>query len=136
AATSRSTPRPNIHSATGAQVEPGHVSVLRFRVNDVVVSWIDLRVKSVTAARPEPIGVRDAGTAAAAEATTTASCLARAAPRTVVLQSAANVIRLTHVNRDCIEERRGNRINEFPDRVMIAMRNSWLQRSELLSAIS
>ena len=150
----RGNARTNANAASGAQVDSTHGAILRFRIDDVVVGRIGLRIEPIAAARAIPVGVSNARSAAR---------LTRPSPRTVVLQTAIDVIRLAHVSRDGIELRRRNRADEFPRRalivtnieaaivadqnviavlgidpncVMIAVRNSGLQRREFLSAIS
>ena len=127
---------------------------LRFRVNDVVVRRIDLRVKAVAAGDAIPISVGNSHLQISRLAWTT--------PRAVVLQSAVHVIRLTHIDADCVELRGRNRVDELPgralivtnvqttvvtnqqviavrgidpDRVVIDVRDAGLQRSEGLASV-
>ena len=70
-----------------------------------------MRVKTVATTDAIPVSIRDAGLQVAR--------LAWSTPRTVVLQTTVNVIRLTHVNTDRIKLCGGNRIDEFPRRALI-----------------
>src|SRR6185369_1880669 len=88
-----------------------HRATLRLRVDDVVISRIDLRVETIAAADAIPVSVRDAVLKAARLTWTT--------PRAVVLQTTVDVVRLTHVDADRVELRGGNRVDELPRRALI-----------------
>src|SRR6185295_19368571 len=88
-----------------------HRATLRLGIDNVVISRIDLGVKTVAAADAKPIGIRDSVLKAARLAWTT--------PRAVVLQTAVYVIRLTHVHSDRVELRGGNRIHKLKRRALI-----------------
>ena len=62
-------------------------------------------VEAVAAADAEPVGVEDAVAAARR---------ARAAPAAVVLQAAADVVRLPHVGADCVELADRQRVHVLP----------------------
>src|SRR5688572_18811061 len=146
--------RSNTHASSRAQIQTLHCSTLRFRVNDVVVRRINLRVKAVAAGDAIPISVGNSYLQISRLAWTT--------PRAVVLQSAVDVIRLTHIDADCVELRGRNRVDELPgralivtnvqttvvtnqqviavrgidpDRVVIDVRDACLQRSEGLASV-
>ena len=108
---SRHAARSNAYAAASAQIQTLHRAALRLGIDDVVISRIDLRVKTVTAADAIPVSIRDSVLKAARLAWTT--------PRAVVLQTAVDVIRLTHVNSDRVELRGGNRIDKLPRRALI-----------------
>src|SRR5687768_5807843 len=93
--------RSNTHASSRAQIQTLHGSALRFRVNDVVVRRINLRVKAVAAGDAIPISVGNSYLQISRLAWTT--------PRAVVLQSAVDVIGLTHIDADCVELRGRNR---------------------------
>ncbi len=89
----------------GSQIAPVNVAVLRFRVHDPRFEGIDRRVKSVAAVNHKPIFIGDA-----------VACqrLARPAPASVVLQSAANVIGLFVVEANFIKLADGDGVDEIP----------------------
>ena len=145
--------RSNHLRAAGAKIDPCHVAVLRLGIENVRIGRICLSIEAIATADAEPIGISNARIAA---------CLAGPCPRAVILQAAVNVIRFAHVCRDRIKLRGHNRVDEFPgvtlvithvqaaiisnaqvfavlridpDRVMIAVRDSRLQRFESLAAI-
>src|SRR5262245_10971287 len=110
------------------QIEPLHIAVLRLGVDRRVISRVDLRIKTVASADAVPVGVdysaaaaTTATTATTAAATTTAASarLTRAAPTAVILQAAANVVRLSHVHGDRVELRRRNVVDELPSRGLV-----------------
>ena len=129
-------------ASAGAQIDAVRVAILRLRVEDRPVRLIVLGVEAVAAANPEPVGVEDAVAAARR---------ARSAPAAVVLQAAADVVRLPHVGADRVElpDRHGVHVlpgvtavvgdvetavvaehqviavlRIDPDRVMVAVRNA------------
>src|SRR5262245_30190787 len=113
-------------AAARFQIETLDITVLRFGVDRRVIGRVDLRIKTVASADAVPVGVDDAATTpatAAATATTAAAAasarLARAAPTAVILQSAANVVRLSHVHGDRVELRRRDVVDEFPSRGLV-----------------
>ena len=69
-----------------------------------------MRVKTIAAAGAKPIGVGNSRAA---------SCLARSAPRTIILKTAIDVIRPAHVGGHGIKLRRNNRIDELPGVTLI-----------------
>src|SRR6185312_9611949 len=89
--------RTNALRATVAQIGTEDVAVLRRRVDDVKVRRIDSRLESITAAKMEPILRRDADASARR---------ARSAPTVVVLQAGVHEVRMTHVGRHPVRERR------------------------------
>ena len=91
--TTRTRPRPDTDAAARLQVEPVHVSVLRFGVHDRPVHRIVHRVETVAPSHTVPIRI---GAALAARGT-------RSTPAPVVLQPAVHVIRLPHVGADGVE---------------------------------
>ena len=86
--------RPDRLRPPGAQVDAVGVAVLRLRVADRPVGRIIRGVEAIAAADAVPVGVQDAARCCAR---------ARAAPAAVVLQPAADVVRLPHVGADCVE---------------------------------
>src|SRR5262249_48139755 len=56
---------------------------------------------------------------AAAKTAAAGARLARAVPTSVVLQTAANVIRFSHVSRDGVELRRRDVVDELPRRALV-----------------
>src|SRR6185369_5887408 len=103
--------RSNAYAAASAQIQTLHRAALRLGVDNVVISRIDLGVKAVAAADAIPVSIRDSVLKAARLAWTT--------PRAIVLQTAVHVIRLTHVESDRVELRRGNRIHKLKRRALI-----------------
>ena len=75
-------------------IDADDVAVLRLGVDDARIVGIDLRLEAVAALNLEPVVVADARAAAHR---------ARAAPRVVVLQAAADVVRRLHVVGDVVE---------------------------------
>ena len=78
---------------SGAKVAAQQVAILGFGVNDIGVGWIHLRVEAVAPAYGDPFVVRDAARHSGG---------AGATPRIIVLQAAAQVIRLLHVVSDLV----------------------------------
>src|SRR6185295_17202662 len=103
--------RSNAYAAAGAHIQTLHRAALRLGIDGVVISRIDLRVKTIATADAIPVSVRDSVLQAARLAWTT--------PRAVVLQTAVHVVRLTHVDSDRVELRGGNRIDKLPRRALI-----------------
>ena len=87
------------------EIEARHRAVLRLGIHDRPVGRILLSVEAVAAADAEPVGVQDADVRALP---------ARPAPRPVVLQAAAHVVRLPHVGADRVELADGHRRDEVP----------------------
>src|SRR3954466_10495265 len=91
--------------SAGAQIAPMGGAILRLRVRDRPVGLIVLSVEAVAAADAIPIRIEDAVAAARR---------ARTAPAAVVLQAAADVVRLAQVGADRIELSRRNSVHVFP----------------------
>ncbi len=89
----------------GLQVAARKIAILGFRVDDVRVGGVDARVEAVAALHGDPILVADAGGLKAGAGT---------APRIVVLQAAADVIRLLEVVRDLVELSDGDIVQVAP----------------------
>src|SRR6185369_14171232 len=100
----------NANAATRAQIHTLHRAALRLRVDGVVISRINLRIKTIAPTDAIPVSVCDAKLAPDHAWTT---------PRAVVLQTTVHVIRLTHVNTDRVELRGRNRVDELPRRTLI-----------------
>src|SRR5262249_36521497 len=105
AASRRGAARTNRSRFTGAQVIPVRRTVLRFGVSDRPVAPIVGGVEAAATADAIPIRIDDASRAANR---------ARTAPRSVVLQSTAHVVRLPHVSADCIELTERHQADFFP----------------------
>src|SRR5260370_35293589 len=85
--------------------ESQKIAVLRFRVDNVRIDWIHLRIESVAAADIDPLVIGDALRDQACAGTT---------PGKVVLQTPANVIRLLHVEGNFVKLADRNVIHVVP----------------------
>src|SRR5579859_1641392 len=87
------------------EVAPQYASVLGLGVDDVGISWINLRIETVAAAHGKPVGVGDAARIQSGAGPT---------PYVVVLQAPANVIWLGHIEADLIELGQWDGVDEIP----------------------
>ena len=87
----------------GRQIQAPHVAALRLRIHDVRVGRVLRGVEAVAAADRDPVAVVDRAVAVAA----------RPAPRAVVLQSRADVIRERHIVADDVRLRDGDHVEEL-----------------------
>jgi hypothetical protein len=93
------------------QVMAGHVAVLRFTIDDGPVAGVLAGVEAVPAGDGVPVGVDRAGGTAHR---------AGAAPGVVVLETTADVVRMTHVRRDLIVEAERHVVVVVPREAAIA----------------
>src|SRR5205085_541148 len=101
------------------EIDALRLAALRLGIDDGRVRRIDRRPESVAAFDEDPIGVGDARRALRIAAAATASAalpvrLRRAAPRSVVLQTAADRVRLVHAETDVVELAEGHVVLEVP----------------------
>ncbi len=102
--------RPYVDASARSHVQALHIAALGFDVDGVVISRIDLNVKSIASADSIPVRVTDARVA---------SGRARPSPCSVVLKAAIDEVRLAHIDRDRISLRQCDRVHEFPRRALI-----------------
>ena len=97
--------RTNARRATRSQIDARHRAVLRRRIDDVKVGRIHRGLEAIAAGEMEPVLSCEADPA---------TRRARAGPAVVVLQAGVHVVRMAHVRRHPVRQRRRHRAHVLP----------------------